>query len=526
MNLSTLLIMPLVMMADNYNVVITHTNGTKTEIPTEEVSSIEFQLDEEDPPVQETKLAAMNVQTTAQGENKFKFSWSPVANAAHYRWIIDGNTSYQPTTTGTQCTVGDLSVGEHTVSFTAVPATGSSYQESDPVEVKVTATLVININLLEDTSNSIKVTAVSNADGKVMVGLVPATVTGTADQIKYVKENSAAQCHEYTSSNGKAETVEFTSLTADTEFKVVAFVSDATDKAFVLSVSTKPNLNPGDKASVFPRGVSAQGGWVDVDKVGDLSGHGWTGRDNEMCWACAITGMIQWWLNDYKAKTGKDFETVYPIPTESECYSTPIMDLYLNYFPHAAGSMGGSYPAISPIKWFFAPVPFNNMIDGGKMLNESLPNWKGGFAGMTSEEAQALLIANATSSNGYNEPLYEFNQQFDTGGKTEAETIKIFSDRIIKTLRQGPVALYLVNNVGNVHGISCWGANYEVLSDGSFKVYELYVSENDPLEGNVKNGMNMLTVTYNGDIVNGEMPTTGGKRALNLFFGLRGYQGN
>lgn len=39
MNLSTILIMPLVMMADNCNVVITHTNGTVTEIPTEQCIS-------------------------------------------------------------------------------------------------------------------------------------------------------------------------------------------------------------------------------------------------------------------------------------------------------------------------------------------------------------------------------------------------------------------------------------------------------------------------------------------------------
>ena len=51
MNLSTLLIMPLVMMADNYNVVITHSNGETTEIPTEEVRNIEFRSTEVNPPV-------------------------------------------------------------------------------------------------------------------------------------------------------------------------------------------------------------------------------------------------------------------------------------------------------------------------------------------------------------------------------------------------------------------------------------------------------------------------------------------
>lgn len=43
--------MPLVMMADNYNVVITHSNGETTEIPTEEVRNIEFRSTEVKPPV-------------------------------------------------------------------------------------------------------------------------------------------------------------------------------------------------------------------------------------------------------------------------------------------------------------------------------------------------------------------------------------------------------------------------------------------------------------------------------------------
>lgn len=181
----------------------------------------------------------------------------------------------------------------------------------------------------------------------------------------------------------------------------------------------------------------------------------------------------------------------------------------------------------SPIKWFFTPVSYNTYTDDGKLLNESLPYWKGGFGGMTEEQAQSLMVVNEKSSPGYPVPLYDFNRIYDLKGLSTSEAIKVFSQRIIDALRQGPVALSLVGNTGSsVHGVSCWGADYEVLADGSFKVNELYISENDPLAGNVKNGMNKGIITYEGDYVKIEMPTTSGKKNLNLFFGIRGWQGN
>lgn len=517
MKIFTLFAAPLLLTAQGYILVINHSNGQKTEIPTEEITDMVFQPQSTPDP---GRLATPNVTATKEKPDSYRLTWTKVDGASYYGWKTDDDAKLL-TTTGLQCGVSGLTVGKHEVRLWAYPGEGSGYQESEPCVVSLTADLIMRTNVTAKDKTSVTVALSVNTTEPCTVGIVPASVTGASAQITYVKENAASQRDTFTGTPEKAHNVTFTGLTPNTEYNIVAFLSNATDQVFATNVHTEMDLKPGDRGSVFPAGVSAEGGWVDVDKVGPLSPYGWTGQDNLMCWACTVSGMIQWWLNDYKAKTGHDFETVYPIPTESKCYSTPIMDLYVDYYIHTGGTM------FSPIKWFFTPVDYNTYMDGEKLLNESLPYWKGGFGGMTEEEAQSLMVVNEKSSNGYIIPQYEFNQMFDIKGLSTNEAIKVFSQRIIDALRQGPLALSLAGNIGgNVHGVSCWGADYEVLADGSFKVNELYISENDPLAGNVKNGMNKGIITYEGDYVKVEMPTTSGKKNLNLFFGIRGWQGN
>lgn len=516
MKLSTLIAVPLALMAQGYVLVITHSNGTQTKIPTEEVSKMEFQNEETPEP---GTLAVPEVTVTKEGPDSYRLNWSRVEGASYYGWTVD-NSIKLLTTTGYQCGVSDLTVGDHEVHLKAYPASDSGMKESEAAVVKLTAELVIRTSVTAKGKDSATVSIRVNSKEPCVAGIVPASVTGSADQITYVTGNSAAQRQTFDGAPGRAQSVSFTGLTPNTEYNVVAFLAGATDEAFATYVKTSADLNPGDKASVFPPGVNAQGGWIDVDKVGDLSSYGWTGRDNLMCWACSITGMIQWWLNDYKAKTGHDFETKYPLPAESKCYSTPIMDLYVDYYLHEGGDM------FEELKWFFCPVQYNTMNEHGeKRLNESLPYWKGGFAGMTEEEAQSLMVVNEKSSDGYIIPRYDYNARVDAKNGAQ-ENMQIFSERIIDALSQGPVGLFITaSSVGsNVHGLSCWGADYEVLSDGTLKVTKLYIGENDPLPGNVKNGMNDAVITYDDDYVKIEMSTTSGKNNITQFFGLRGYQ--
>ena len=518
--IAALIAVPIVMMAQGYTLVITHTNGTKTEIPTEEISNMEFVGDT---PVEPTKLETPYVSLIKNGPDSYILAWSKVSNAASYGWKVDdGNVN---TATGSQVTINNLTAGSHTVSLWANPAPGSGYSASDPRVSTITVELVVRTTVITAEQTSISASVSINSTGSFIAGIVPATVTGASAQINYVKSNSAAQRVAFDATPGSSKPLNFSGLTANTSYNIVVFSSDATDQVNATAVRTATNLNPGDKATVYPPGVTATSGWVDVDKVGNLSPYDWEGQDNLMCWACAISGMVQWWLNDYKAKTGHDFETVYPIPTESKCYSTPIMDLYVNYYSHSGGSM------FDRIKWFFAPVLYNwGDESGDKVLNESLPNWKGGFAGMTSEEAQKLMIVNEKSSDGYNVPLYEFNVRYEDFSDA-TELAKVFSRKMVDCLHQGPVAVHIVTSGGSsVHGVSCWGADYEMLSDGSLKISKLYISENDPLSGNIRNGLNPATITYEGSgksaLVKIEMSTTNGKKNLNQFFGIRGYQGN
>ena len=517
MKLTTLIAVPLVLMTQGYTLVITHNNGTKTQIPTDEITKMEFLEDGQTP--EPGQLDTPHVIVSKSAPDAYRLNWSRVEGASYYGWRVDDDAKLL-TTSGYQCGISDLTVGDHTVKLWAYPAAGSGYKESIPFEATLTADLVMRTNVISKEKTSVSLTVTTNTTDACTAGIVPASVKAAADQINYVNTNSDSQRMVFDATPGKAQSVDFAGLTPDTEYNVVVFLSNATDQVFATNLKTNPDLNPGDKGSVFPAGVSAEGGWIDVDKVQNLSPYGWSGEDTRMCWACTVSGMIQWWLNDYKAKTGHDFETIYPIPTESKCYSTPIMDLYVDYWLHDGGSM------FDPLKWFFRPVGWNTGNgEGSFLLDESKPNWKGGFGGMTEDETQALMVVNEKSSNGYNTPLYEFHVTYD-GGKTDEDLMRVFSQKVINALRQGPLALSIVGSIGNtVHGVSCWGADYEVLSDGTLKVKELYISENDPLAGNVKNGMNKGIITYENGYVKVDMPTTG-KKNINMFFGIRGYQGN
>lgn len=520
MNLTALIAVPLIMMAEGYILVINHTNGTKTEIPIEEITDMEFREDNQTPdPGDKTKLDTPNMMVMPSGDDAYIVAWSKVSNAVSYSWQVDDGEVN--TVTGTQITVNNLTYGDHTVKVWANPAEGSQYAPSDPRSATITGRLAVNVTVTSVDQTSVKASVSINTNGECMAGIVPATVGVLADQVDFVKNNADAQKVTFTSIPGDIKSLDFTGLTADTQYYIVVFLTAEPDKAKATKVVTSNNLTPGTKTSIFAPGVTATSGWVDVDKVGDLSAYGWDGQDNLMCWGCTISGMIQWWLNDYKTKTGHDFETAYPIPTTSKCYSTPIMDLYNDYYAHAAGGMFNS------MKWFFRRVAVNSYDEFGKpLINESLPYWQGGFGGMTEEETQALMVVNNTSSQGYDIPEYDYNKLIDAKGKTEAEVAAIFSERIINDLREGPVAICIGASVGSsVHGISCWGADFEVLSDGSYKVSKLYIGENDPIAGNVRNGMNPATITYEPGCVKLEMATTGGPKELKTFFGLRGYQG-
>lgn len=261
---------------------------------------------------------------------------------------------------------------------------------------------------------------------------------------------------------------------------------------------------PGDTGFVFPPGVDLNGGFVDVDKVGKLAPYGYTGTDEELCWACSTAGMIQWWLNDYKRATGIEYPLRIALPAESKCYSTPVMDVLAQAFYQDAGNPG------YVLQWFFTGMPnavSSYNLNGHAAFNLSYPYVQGNFAGMSKDD-YAIYVSKQVNS------YYLYN------GLSEKEVKVKASADIIGWLKDGP--LYIDINGGN-HALTCWGVKYTVDINSHPIITNIYFAENDLLAGNIKGGLNSSSVTWKaGD--GPHMTSTNGQNVeINNFIPFKGY---
>lgn len=152
---------------------------------------------------------------------------------------------------------------------------------------------------------------------------------------------------------------------------------------------TDIDRTPGTSGSIFPFGVSQTEGFYDVDKLtsGVNSYKSTWINDDVMCWACAYAGILQWWLDDYKIKTGQDWEMRHPdaFPEKSLCYSTPLMDVFMD----ACNNLPG---AAQDVLWFMSGKDTNTIVNDEQwQFKESYKYWKGGFMGMTEKEAKSYF---------------------------------------------------------------------------------------------------------------------------------------
>ena len=131
----------------------------------------------------------------------------------------------------------------------------------------------------------------------------------------------------------------------------------------------QPDLTPGFSGSFFAPGVSATEGFVDVDKFGTSGPYG---DDNSCCWMCAAADLIQWWLNDYKSWTGRDFRLNAELPSPSLYNGVAVMDAMMQAYNNTGG--GDSYEAVG---WFFEGVTRNSILNDVKTFNEAYPQWRG-----------------------------------------------------------------------------------------------------------------------------------------------------
>lgn len=530
MKITPSLFLPLLIAAQGFTLIINHKNGTTTEYEVEDVVDIRFeekQQDDPNPPAP-GQLSSPYVVVTVNNRSDVLVQWGYVSNAGSFEYSLDGA---QPTrVTGNNASFQNISEGTHSVSVTAIPSS-DEYIASEPTVKSFETGFRLLFSTKAATTSSVSVDITSNSANDYKVAIVPVSQAhDEASCLAYVNANPT-ETQSQTITAAASSEVTFTGLDAATSYFIVGY-RDNLDYAYIHNISTLMDQQPGDTGSIFPNGVSATEGFVDVDKVLNTGKYGLDDSDDVMgadncgdelmCWACAASGMCQWWLDEYKRVTGKDYELQYPLPSHG-IYSTDIMEAFVRAYGNDAGDI---YQAV---KWFFAGVDHNWTLNDHKMLNENYPYWKGGFANMTNAEICSYMNVSAEASDGYAEHCYIYNRTYSNKGLTREQSKKKFSRIVIDTLREGPIGAS-VSVPG--HAVSWWGCDYKIDADGDPIVTDIYVSENDYLDGNARNAIQKCSVKYDASDVRdiyymipsaydgGSVQTT----RINNFFGIKGYK--
>lgn len=549
MKLFTLVTIPLVILIQGYTLILSTKNGNKIEYNTEDIEKIEF-VEISDPEV--TRLAIPTVSVNTQGTS-VSISWNKVENATSYRQVLDNEAPVENNNTSTMFV--NLAEGNHTFTVTAL-SSDSKYSESAPATVtfeidipKPESKQIISVTGVKSNSINAEIKAVNEP---YYIGIVPRSREYISDEALIESVNKNSTRREIAAGNNN-QAITFDGLEADTNYIIVAYPQKS-GKVIRYFTRTYIDLTPGSKGTIWAPGVDEKSGFIDVDKVGDLGPYGWTlyvdeyhlspgdipsNDDSGLCWACTATGLIQWWVNDYKNKTGQDYPMRFPeaIAEKSKCYSTPFMDIINDAF---AWNEGAS--CHDAIKWFFAgyydhPV-LGNPTDPKACNTVGAPHrpdykyWRGGFFGMTFEEAQSYIVCNAQANDGYD--WYNHNMFYSCSHSipkdaTIDEAAEIFSKLNIEAFMEGPVYIAFAR-----HAMSAWGADYEILADGTPRITRIRYCENTRHSSNVIDGLQAYpdgTIEYKtgvypiaGKNVPHILNSIGGQYTLLNCSGLRGWQ--
>lgn len=492
-----LLIIPVLVAAETYVLVINTKDGQKIEIETKNIESMEV-----------IERVPSNTLPTPAVTFKYNSSggllavWDEVAGADHYLYSIDGANEID--TYNTFVNLQNQKPGNHSISVRAIP-----YDEGMVASAACVAGFHINlgINFIKVAPERDRVTVSivpSSPDVPYLAGILPASVATVEDRINQLRGRAA---NDPTLRHLDSTSDTYTGLNPGEDYQVVAFEEVDPQVVYTFRFSTPAETyKPGATGYTFPPNVSLDGGYVDVDKVGDLTKYGYPGTDDELCWACSTTGMIQWWLDDYKRATGSDYALKRNLPASSKCYSTPVMDVVAQAFYHDAGN------PIYVMQWFFTGMP-NSIgsytLNGHPAFNLDYADVDGNFAGLSADD-YAKYFPYTKEQNSY----------FLYSGMTEKQVSKKASADIIGWLKDGP--LYISINGGN-HALTCWGVKYTVDADGNPIINKIYFAENDMVAGNVKNGLNSSSISWKAGDGPHMYSTQGQDVEINGFFPMRGY---
>lgn len=491
------LAIPMLVAAQTYVLVIKTKDGQKIEVETKNIDKMEVV---DNTPSNVLPSPVVTFKTNASGG--LVAEWAEVAGAYYYAYSIDGGNEIS--TYNTFVNLQNTRPGNHTLSVIAIPE-DNAMEVSAPCVANFHINLNISFNQTSLERDKTTVQFFPNYDDvPYLAGCLPVSVNTDEARINQIRERAAG---DRTMRHEGSDFTTFTGLEPGQDYQIVAFEETDPQVVHVFRFTTpSDSYKPGATGYVFPPNVSLDGGFVDVDKVGDLTRYGYNGTDDELCWACSTTGMIQWWLDDYKRTTGADYPLRVTLPAASQCYSTAVMDVVAQAFYHDAGN------PVYVMQWFFTGMP-NSIesytLNAHPVFNYDYANVQGNFAGLTSAQY-----------NKYFPYAKEQNSYFLYSGKTQKEvSIKASAD-IIGWLKDGP--LYISINGGN-HALTCWGVKYTADVDGNPIITKIYFAENDMVAGNVKNGLNSSNVSWKAGDGPHMYSTQGQDVEINGFFPMRGY---
>lgn len=493
------LLFPVVVAAETYVLVISTKEGQKYEIETQTIDKME--IVERAPVI--TALATPVVRIVSNSADGLTALWERVEGAAHYAYSIDG--ADEATTADVSINLRSLGPGKHSLAVAAVPSVeDKTLKRSETSTIDFDVAFKITIKQVSVGREDAEFSFTPGYDNiEYLAAVIPSSIGTDVERIAKVRTLAAADGSlRHTGST----TVKFGNLTSGENYQVVAFEADSnaptvyTERFMTMSDSYKP----GASGTIFPPGVDQNGGFIDVDKVGSLTKYGYSGSDDELCWACSTAGMIQWWLNDYKRATGEEYRLRIALPEKSQCYSTPVMDVLAQAFYHDAGN------PTYVMQWFFTGMPqkiSSYTVNNHPAFNADYEHVNGNFANFTKADYDKYI---SKEQNSYY--LYK--------DMTESEVKVRASADIIGWLKAGPV--YLSINRGN-HAITLWGVKYTVDINSNPIITQVYFAENDLLGGNIQNGLNTSSVSW----VAGDGPhmfsTNGANVEINSFMPMKGY---
>jgi hypothetical protein len=239
-----------------------------------------------------------------------------------------------------------------------------------------------------------------------------------------------------------------------------------------------PPAQPEGKTIVFAEGVSRDGGWYDVNKVG----RGENG-DINMCWAASASNIIQWWQDRYVAAGNELPQGAINGPGDT--YELALMELFHEQWWNQKGGH-----VVEAVPWYFEGVFYGENASAG---SQAYPyaGCDGGYFKTIWNDIYPHLYHEYTYMFDWYKGLYagDFNNYYLWGNGTSLqgkERLRTFTQYVVDFIDRGitSMTVALSSDLRTLHhATTVWG--YEIDNESGL-LTRLWITDSDDLEAEPK----------------------------------------